>query len=209
MIKSLFDADDESLPKEKTDSEVKTFERRINKEVLTTAETDDHVSTNEERNVFKIPEDARFFAKPDENPLELEPPQIISAPETKIETPDSEPQADDLRVVENPSIDEKVYFDSPKMETGSTENSNFEDSQPKIFQTDYKPESTAETVHNSGLAYSAAIVLFASIVFMMMLGWFVGQLIGNSTGGIVGGIILGAVIGFVQFFRITSSIFKK
>jgi F0F1-type ATP synthase assembly protein I len=209
MIKSLFDADDEPLPKEKTDSEAKVSDRQVNKEALTNAETDNQVSTNDTRNVFEIPEDARFFARPDEDPLELEPAQLISEPEMKTAPTDSEPRTDNFQVIENPLIEEETYFDQSKPEAEATENSNSENSQPTIFQTDYKSESTAETVHNSGLAYSAAIVLFASIVFMMMLGWFVGQLIGNSTGGIVGGIILGAVIGFVQFFRITSSIFKK
>ncbi len=69
------------------------------------------------------------------------------------------------------------------------------------------PESMAETTRKSGLAWSAGIVFFGSVVFMLVLGWFADLLLGSSPWGIVGGIILGSIIGFVQFFRITSQIF--
>ncbi|MEP7149868.1 MAG: AtpZ/AtpI family protein [Acidobacteriota bacterium] len=72
-----------------------------------------------------------------------------------------------------------------------------------------EPESMAETVRRSGLAYSAGIALFAAVVFMLVLGWGADVLLGTSPWGIVGGIILGSVIGFIQFFRLTSQIFKK
>ncbi|HUR96499.1 MAG TPA: AtpZ/AtpI family protein [Pyrinomonadaceae bacterium] len=72
-----------------------------------------------------------------------------------------------------------------------------------------EPQSMAETVRQSGLAYSAGIALFAAVVFMMVLGWGADLLLGTSPWGIVGGILLGSVIGFIQFFRITSQIFKK
>ncbi len=72
-----------------------------------------------------------------------------------------------------------------------------------------EPESTAETMRRSGLAYSAGIALFAAVVFMMVLGWGADLLLGTSPWGIVGGIILGSAIGFIQFFRLTSQIFKK
>ncbi len=77
-----------------------------------------------------------------------------------------------------------------------------------MFQTDFKPESLAQTARKSGLAYAAGITLFASIVFLMGLGWFADLLLGTSPWGIVGGIILGSIIGFIQFFRITSQILK-
>ena len=77
-----------------------------------------------------------------------------------------------------------------------------------LFQTDFKPDSPAETIRKSGLAYSAAIVLFSSVIFMLILGWFFDLLIGTKPWGIVGGIVLGAIIGFYQFFRLTSQIFN-
>lgn len=72
-----------------------------------------------------------------------------------------------------------------------------------------EPQSAAETVRTSGLAWSAGIALFASVIFMMIIGWGADVLLGSSPWGLVGGIVLGAVIGFVQFFRLTSQIFKK
>ena len=72
-----------------------------------------------------------------------------------------------------------------------------------------EPESMGETIRRSGLAYSASIALFASVVFMLILGWGADLLLGTSPWGVVVGIVVGALIGFVQFFRITSQIFKK
>jgi F0F1-type ATP synthase assembly protein I len=75
--------------------------------------------------------------------------------------------------------------------------------------SNYKPQSTGETVRQTGLAWSAGIAFFGAIVFMLFLGWIADLLIGSSPWGIVGGIVLGSIIGFMQFFRITSRIFKK
>lgn len=72
-----------------------------------------------------------------------------------------------------------------------------------------EPQSIAETARQSGLAYSAGIVLFASVAFMLVIGWGADLLFGSSPWGIAIGITIGALIGFVQFFRITSQIFKK
>ena len=77
------------------------------------------------------------------------------------------------------------------------------------FLSPAEPESMAETVRRSGLAWSAGIAFFGAVVFMLILGWGADVLLGSSPWGIVGGIIIGSVIGFVQFFRITSQIFKK
>ena len=71
------------------------------------------------------------------------------------------------------------------------------------------PESPDDTMRKSGLAWSAGIAMFSSIVFMMVLGWFVDLLLGTSPGGLIGGIVLGSLIGFVQLFRISSQIFQK
>jgi hypothetical protein len=72
-----------------------------------------------------------------------------------------------------------------------------------------KPLSTAETIRSSGLAWSAAIALFAAVLIMLIIGWGADLLFGSSPWGIVIGIVFGAAIGFLQFFRITGEIFKK
>ncbi|MCS6873936.1 MAG: AtpZ/AtpI family protein [Pyrinomonadaceae bacterium] len=69
-------------------------------------------------------------------------------------------------------------------------------------------EETTKSLRESGLAWSAAIALFASVVFMMAIGWIIDTLLETAPLGIVVGIIFGALIGFYQFFRITSQIFK-
>jgi F0F1-type ATP synthase assembly protein I len=74
--------------------------------------------------------------------------------------------------------------------------------------SNYAPPSQGEVVRQSGLAYTAGIVFFAAVVFTGFLGWLADQLLGHSPWGIVGGIVLGSIIGFLQFFRITSQIFK-
>lgn len=82
------------------------------------------------------------------------------------------------------------------------------DDEPFIL-SEAQPQSLSETVRQSGLAYSAGIALFASVVFMLLIGWGADLLFGSSPWGIVSGIVIGALIGFVQFFRLTSQIFKK
>lgn len=78
-----------------------------------------------------------------------------------------------------------------------------------IIQNPAETQSFAETARQSGLAYAAAITLFASVVFMLIVGWFADLLFGTSPWGKVGGIALGSLIGFIQLFRITSQIFKN
>lgn len=75
--------------------------------------------------------------------------------------------------------------------------------------SEVEPQSLGENIRQSGLAYSAGIVLFASVAFMLVIGWGADLLFGSSPWGIVVGIALGALVGFFQFFRITSQIFKK
>ncbi len=82
------------------------------------------------------------------------------------------------------------------------------DDEPYILSS-APSESFAETTRRSGLAWSAGIVFFASVVFMLVLGWGADLLLGTSPWGLVGGIVLGSLIGFVQFFRLTSQIFKS
>lgn len=71
------------------------------------------------------------------------------------------------------------------------------------------PLNNAESIRMSGMAYSAAIALTSSIVFMLLLGWFADLMFGSSPWGIVVGILFGSVIGFIQFFRISSGIFRS
>lgn len=81
--------------------------------------------------------------------------------------------------------------------------------EPTAFVQQYQPETAGETARRGGLAWSAGIAFFSSIVFMLFLGWGADLLLGSSPWGIVGGIILGSIIGFIQFFRITSQIFNS
>src|SRR5256885_2304053 len=80
---------------------------------------------------------------------------------------------------------------------------------PQGTKTETTPISPQETVRRSGLAWSAGIVFFSSIAFMLFLGWGADLLLGSSPWGLVGGIVIGSIIGFIQFFRITSQIFSS
>ena len=80
--------------------------------------------------------------------------------------------------------------------------------EPFIVQNShFVPDSPDETIRKSGLAWSAGIVFFGSIVFMMFLGWGADLFLGSAPWGLVGGIVLGSILGFVQFFRLSSRIF--
>ena len=105
-------------------------------------------------------------------------------------------------VSENPPVTEPFEPPRPPVDAMPTAGT--------LFQTEEAPrQSMGETIRQSGLAYSAAIVLVGSVVFTMILGWFADLLLGSSPWGIVGGIVIGGIIGFIQFFRITSQIFRK
>lgn len=79
----------------------------------------------------------------------------------------------------------------------------------EFFRPPEIKETSAETARKTGLAFSAGITLFGSVVVLMALGYLADRLLGSSPKGLVGGIILGAIIGFFQFFRLTSQIIKK
>lgn len=82
------------------------------------------------------------------------------------------------------------------------------DDAPLLFRSNFKPESQAETIRKSGLAYSAALVLAASVIFLLIIGWILDSFLGTSHWFTVGGIVLGSIIGFYQFFTLTSKILK-
>ena len=71
-----------------------------------------------------------------------------------------------------------------------------------------QPESQAESARKMGLGYAAGITFFATIAFMLLIGWGADLVLGSKPWGLVGGIVLGAVIAFIQFFRITNRIYN-
>lgn len=79
---------------------------------------------------------------------------------------------------------------------------------PLSDETTVQPESKAEIIRRSGLAWTAATVLFGSVAFLLVLGWFADLLLGTSPWGVIGGIVVGSILGFFQFFRLTSQILK-
>jgi len=119
--------------------------------------------------------------------IEKEEPEIFSDPEKFVR--------------ENTVETEAPRIEEPK--------NDYAPSSGTLFQSDYAPPSSAETIRNSGLAWSAGIVLFGSVIFMMIFGWFADLLLGSSPWGLVGGVILGGLIGTVQLFRISSQIYRK
>lgn len=84
-----------------------------------------------------------------------------------------------------------------------------EPKEPKFVPVPFDPPSADETMRRSGLAYSAGIVFFGAIAFMLFLGWIADLLFGTKPWGLVGGIVLGSIIGFIQFFRISSQIYNS
>jgi len=111
------------------------------------------------------------------------PPEIVDQPMNSWETQHFEDPWEEVAV-------EKQHWDAPAVE-----------------YVQYQPESVDETVRRGGMAWSAGIVFFSSVAFMLLFGWVVDYLLQVSPWGIVGGIILGSIIGFIQFFRISSQIF--
>ncbi len=85
-----------------------------------------------------------------------------------------------------------------------------ESEEPLLFQTNFKPDTPAETIRKSGMAYSAALALVGSVVFLLIIGWILDSLfVVTKPWCLVGGIVVGSALGFYQFFRITSQIHKN
>ncbi len=136
----------------------------------------------------------------DENLLNPDEPYLYSEQKTPTEN-------------QNPYVDvESAAAKSVYDEVIPTAKSNISQTQeiklPEVKPNDFTPESQAESIRQTGMAWSAAIALFGSILFFMILGYFANLLLGIEPWGFVGGIIIGAIFGFIQFFRINSRIFK-
>jgi len=203
MIKNLLNADEEPPPGTKVVIEDSIADQTAETKTKDAAQKSVKISENAETPpAFEIPEDAQFFTKTvepaGETPQTVEPSGL--PPETIAETvePEKTIPAEESQIENPPANIEPPDDRKSKYETSGT-----------LFQSEAKPQSAAETIRQSGLAWSAGIVLFSSVIFMMIFGWFADLLLGSSPWGILGGIILGGIIGFIQFFRITSQIFKK
>ncbi len=108
----------------------------------------------------------------------------------------------------DPLNDDEGYLTEDEPVKTAPEPPTSDDSQ-EFAPLPFTPESMGETVRRSGLAWSASIALFGSVVFMLVIGWFADLVLGSSPWGLVAGIVLGSIIGFIQFFRINAQIFKQ
>jgi ATP synthase protein I len=61
-----------------------------------------------------------------------------------------------------------------------------------------------ETNRKSGLAYAAAINLFASVIALSGVGWVVDRWLGTKPWFLAAGVVLGSIVGLYQFIRISS-----
>lgn len=222
MIKSLFDYDDEPQPKENK-SEIETEEaiKRQLDELNLSPETSE--GETETITPIRQTETGAPFAGDDEIETVIlpkieqvyanaaEPPVNNAFPENQFFEAETETPAMEA---ESPTQFEPPQTSTPTQYRNvlQIENAPTSENIPQtenLFQTDTKSLTTAETIRQSGMAWSAAVGLFGSILFMMILGWFFDLLTAASPLGLVGGIVIGSIIGFYQFFRITSQIFKK
>ncbi len=63
-----------------------------------------------------------------------------------------------------------------------------------------------ETNRKTGLAYAAALSLFAAVVSGLIIGWLLDRWLGTRPWLLVSGIVLGAAAGFYEFIRQTSKL---
>jgi F0F1-type ATP synthase assembly protein I len=63
-----------------------------------------------------------------------------------------------------------------------------------------------ETNRKSGIAYAAALTLFASVVTLCGIGWLLDRWLSTKPWLLVAGIVVGAVAGFYQFIRLTAKL---
>ncbi len=65
-------------------------------------------------------------------------------------------------------------------------------------------EDPQETNRKAGIAYGAALSLFAAVVSGLLLGWLLDRWLGTRPWLLVAGVTLGSVAGFYEFIRATS-----
>jgi ATP synthase protein I len=65
-------------------------------------------------------------------------------------------------------------------------------------------EDKQETNRRTGIAYAAALSLFAAVVSGLLLGWLLDRWLGTKPWLLVAGVTLGSVAGFYEFIRATS-----
>lgn len=63
-----------------------------------------------------------------------------------------------------------------------------------------------ETNRKSGLAYAAALSLFAAVVAGLIIGWLLDRWLGTWPWLLVVGLVLGGAAGFYEFIRATSKL---
>ena len=63
-----------------------------------------------------------------------------------------------------------------------------------------------ETNRKSGIAYAAALTLFAAVVTFCGLGWLLDRWLGTAPWLMGAGLVLGAAAGFYEFIRLTSKL---
>ena len=218
---NLFDAPEEKFEKPEDSQEILSANEL--ESINTFVET-----TGNEREFSNAPADSpeNLFAEtsgettdPSESPFDSSESSFVEPANERIDfTPPVEPASEsNFAETINQHQPAETLSNEPSVEAVTAETSaelKIENSKPAdnndlLFQPLPEPESFAETARKSGLAYAAAITLTASIVFMLVIGWFADLLFGTSPWGIVGGIVLGSLIGFVQFFRMTAQIFKN
>ena len=155
-------------------------------------------------NIFDWDDDVDEKAAEDEGAYPLAQPPDASAHSPEPPTPQPEPwpnnQNYEPAAPPEPQQDYWVGYPGDHLEQPTAE-------QPGVW-SEYKSESAEETARKGGLAWSAGIVFFSSVAFMLFLGWIADWLFGSSPWGLVGGIVLGSVLGFIQFFRISQRIFN-